>query len=218
MFDLAKPLIDKQSIRDHVQPPEDDIAEEKPQILNIDQSQGVNLITLFSAIILGLFVIASAGTYLMKLSRESTLKNRQEAYNRLNTQLNSPELKKVNNQVISLTKGANKAKQILNDRFSFGLLLSSINNVIPNNIVFTSLQIDDKQKISISASADNDQTVSMFLAILDKSDKFSNANLSALSFANNGVTFSITLDAKSDKFAGLHTETISGSNTGGSNE
>ena len=190
MLDVGRPLIDEKAIEKNVtkEEPIDRDEDRGEEIVGLKESKGPNLITVFSVIILVLFIGMSVALFLVKLSKSSTLKNKQEAYDRLETQLKSKELADVNKQAENLGLGLDKIKGVLANRSSYSSLLKKLFSLVPDEMRFNDLSIDDKFHITISGETADYNSVALFLAALKTSDMFSNVKLESTGYSEATAT------------------------------
>lgn len=181
LLDLSRPIIDEQAIEKNIKTEKPVYHDGGQQLTGFNQAKKTNYFSIFSIIILAIFVIMTAGLYLLKLSRTSTLKNIQEGVARLEQQLSGAELKATNKQVESLTKGIEQANKIFSSRVSYKTLLEDFNKTVPNGITLTSLKTDEKNILKVEGEAENNEAIANFLTNINASTQFSVTDLTNLS-------------------------------------
>jgi len=183
---MGRPLIDEKDISNNFAQSNNIQSDSKAEITGLSQEKSPNLLNIFSVVILILFIAMSVFIFTVKLSKTSTYKNKQEEASRLETQLNSRELKDVDVQAQTLSDGLDIFKKLDTSRIVYNDLLNNLASLVPQGLKFSNLIIDEKFKAKLIGTANSDQEVAVFIDSVKQSPNYKSESLLSLRHSESG--------------------------------
>lgn len=160
-------------------------------------------IEVFSYVLIGLFVLMSGLIYFLANNKANVLENKLAIYQDLNIQLNSNDLKSVDEISTRLEKGLKQVSSTLATRSSWTTLFKELQIVTPPDVIFKNFLVTDKDLATkITGEANDFHSLALLIDALNKSPYFANVKLISSSQLLNElsgttkVSFNIELNVK----------------------
>jgi len=156
----------------------------------------------FALVITVLILIFGGFLYYLKINNQSKIKTLDVSITELNSQINSPEMVKINKTSEIYSIGLAELSGQIKNPTKYSILFSELEKITPNEIRLTGLTIDNKGKINISAESSNLEQGSKFIKSLEDSVIFSEVTLDSnqqSSSPDKGRFYNMTLSAKFNK-------------------
>lgn len=168
------------------------------EISGLNQVDTAKIAGIFSYAILVIFVAMSIFVFALATSKNTQLKNKQSNYDNLANQLRSDkDLNQVNELAQKFDSGLGKISSLLVKRASWSVFLDEIQKVTPPDVIYKNISVSEKTYItSINGDAGSYNSVTLLLAALRNSNKFSNIKLISVSQTEGSlqVSFNIELE------------------------
>lgn len=169
------------------------------EILGLNRIDTGKVIKIFAFIVLGMFVAMSIFLFAIGTSKETQFNNKESNYNNLLNQLNSDkELTSVDKLVQKFNNGFSKISGFLTARPMWSVFLQELQAVVPNDVIYKSVSVNEKTYITtINGETSSYNSVSLLLATMRDSNKFSNIKLISSSQVEGSTsTISFTIETK----------------------
>lgn len=167
------------------------------EIASLTQVSQESYIKIFCLIILAIFVIMAIWLFILANYKSNILKNKELILADLQSQLQSQELKNIAETTDRMSSGLKQIASLMKNRSIWSAAFGELQTVTPSDITLRNFLVEEKDgKAKIEGLASSYDNVSLFLAALTKSAKFSQVKLLSASAENSQGKTKIAFNAE----------------------
>lgn len=144
------------------------------------EKEDASRLTFYFTLFVAIIVLGTTGyLYFLKKTKGEELKTKEKVQSELEAQINSPELTTIDQAASRYSIGLKQLNKLITKPIHYSLLFDHLEQIIPTEVTLTSLNIDEKGAVKITAQAPELESTAKFIKSLENSRFFKSIYLNS---------------------------------------